>query len=273
MYDAYTKNQGTVPAHTYRGRTAALTEFPALNSDIVCTATYYDGAMHTPERICMELVVDGEAAHAGAKAINYVRAESANGNTVTLCDEISGERYTVQPEIVINAAGPWIDFANRALGQETRFIGGTKGSHLVLDHPQLREWIGENEFFFENHDGRVVLIYPLLDKVLIGTSDIRIDDPEEARCTDEEIDYFFEMLERVFPEAKVDRSQIVFQFAGVRPLPSSDANSTGQISRDHSTRIIEPDEKISFPIYNLIGGKWTTFRAFSEQVADKIRNG
>jgi len=270
MYDAYTKEQGTVPVHKFRGRGEALSQFPTMNPDVVCAATYYDGAMHTPERICLELLLDAEAASSQARAMNYMRAESATGGEVTLHDEISGEQYTVRPQIVINAAGPWIDFTNRALGQETRFIGGTKGSHLVLDYPQLREWIGENEFFFENHDGRIVLIYPLLDKVMIGTSDIRIDDPDEARCTDEEIDYFFGMIRRVFPEAKLDRSQIVFQFAGVRPLPASDANSTGQISRDHSTRVVEPSDGIDFPVYNLIGGKWTTFRAFSEQVADQI---
>jgi len=270
LYDAYTKNQGTVPVHNFRRRKSALVEFPQLNPDAVCTATYYDGAMHTPERICMELISDAQAASSKARAINYLCAESATGGEVTLYDEISGEQYNVRPQIVINAAGPWIDFANQALGQKTRFIGGTKGSHLVLDYPELRTWIGENEFFFENHDGRIVLIYPLLDKVMIGTSDIRLDDPDQARCTDEEINYFFGMVQRVFPQAKLDRSQIVFQFAGVRPLPASDANTTGQISRDHSIRVVEPDNGIDFPVYNLIGGKWTTFRAFSEQAADQI---
>jgi glycerol-3-phosphate dehydrogenase len=34
--------------------------------------------------------------------------------------------------------------------------------------------------------------------------------------------------------------------------------------------MIEPDAKIKFPVLSLVGGKWTTFRAFSEQSADAV---
>jgi glycerol-3-phosphate dehydrogenase len=155
------------------------------------------------------------------------------------------------------------------MGYDTRLIGGTKGSHLILDHPELRAAIQENEFFFENKDGRLVLLFPLLDKVIVGTSDIPINDPETARCTEEEVDYFLEMISIVFPEIIVDRSHIIYRFSGVRPLPASDAATTSQISRDHRIEVLDPDEVLHFPIYNLIGGKWTSFRAFSEQATDK----
>jgi glycerol-3-phosphate dehydrogenase len=278
MYDAYTGKQATVPKHEFYLRQEALKHYPEINPDIVYTAKYYDGLIHAPERLCVELVLDAEEASAQAKALNYMSVLNGEGNTVYLKDEISGETLAVQPQIVINAAGPWVDFANQALGHKTHFIGGTKGSHLVLDHPELRQAIGEHEFFFENDDGRIVLICPLLDKVLVGTSDIAIEEPDEARCTDEEIDYFLSMIPKVFPNIPIDRSQIVFTFSGVRPLPASDANTTGQISRDHTIKLIEPAEgllsaersNLTFPTYNLIGGKWTTFRAFAEQVTDQV---
>lgn len=269
MYDAFTRRQGTVPRHQFVFRKKSLQNFPRLNSNILCTATYYDGAMPTPERICIELLLDAEAS-SQAKAVNYVRTVAAAGDTVTLRDEITGKTLTVSPSIVINAAGPWIDFVNLTMGQRTRFIGGTKGSHLILDHPELREAIGEHEFFFENEDGRIVLVFPLLDKVLIGTSDIRIVDPDQARCTDEEVDYFISMLRKIFPSIQVERWHIVFRFSGVRPLPASDAAFSGQISRVHTTKVIEPGDGIDFPIYCLIGGKWTTFRSFSESVTNMI---
>jgi glycerol-3-phosphate dehydrogenase len=120
----------------------------------------------------------------------------------------------------------------------------------------------------ENKDGRIVLIYPLLDKVMVGTSDLPVDDPDEARCTEDEIKYFFEMVPIVFPGINLDHSQIVYQFSGVRPLPYMDANTAGQISRDHSVEVIEPGQDLRFPVYNLIGGKWTSFRAFSQEVTD-----
>jgi glycerol-3-phosphate dehydrogenase len=270
MYDAYTGSERTVPRHEFLLRSAALKRYPQLNRNVISIAEYYDGLIREPERLCVELVGDAESTTSHAHAVNYVSVVGAAGNQVQLRDEVSGETFTVQPQIVINAAGPWIDFANGAMGQPSNFIGGTKGSHLVLDHPELRAAIGEHEFFFENNDGRIVLICPLAQRVLIGTSDIRIQDPDEAICTEEEIDYFLGMTARVFPNIKVDRSHIVFTFSGVRPLPAANAKRTGQISRDHSIEVVEPNGAVDFPVLNLVGGKWTTFRAFAEQTTDRV---
>jgi glycerol-3-phosphate dehydrogenase len=195
---------------------------------------------------------------------------SGNGDAILLRDELTDTFYKIKPKLLINAAGPWIDFANRSLGLSTRFIGGTKGSHLVLDHAELREAIGDHEFFFENMDGRIVLIFPLYDRVLVGTSDIPIDNPDEANCTEEEVDYFLEMIRRVFPDIKVGREHIVFRFSGVRPLPASNAKSASQITRDHEIEATSGEwTGLTFPMFSLVGGKWTSFRAFSEQVTDK----
>jgi glycerol-3-phosphate dehydrogenase len=101
---------------------------------------------------------------------------------------------------------------------------------------------------------------------MVGTSDLPIEDPDSARCTEEEVDYFIEMVGRVFPGIKVDREQIVFRFSGVRPLAYTKAKNAGQITRDHH---IQEDKLGNIPVYSLVGGKWTSFRAFSEQVTDR----
>jgi glycerol-3-phosphate dehydrogenase len=269
MYDWFTRGQQGLPTHRLIGREESLKLRPKLNNKIVATANYYDAWMPVPERICLEMIMDSEAANPNCRALNYVSLAGGAGDTVTLKDEISGETVTVKPKIVINAAGPWIDLANRAIGETTQFIGGTKGSHMLIDNPELHEILHGNEMFFENKDGRICLIFPLMDKVILGTTDIRSEIPDPV-CTDEEINYMIELVSYVFPDIKIDRSQIVFHFCGVRPLPHSSASRTGAISRDHSIRVIEPDAKIKFPVLSLVGGKWTTFRAFSEQTADAV---
>jgi glycerol-3-phosphate dehydrogenase len=270
LYDAYTGAQRTVPKHKFLSRRKSLEAFPHLNPEVIFTATYYDATMPIPERICMDLIHDAEKASHRAWAINYMPVVGAENGGIHLKDTLNGEILTVRPKVVVNAAGPWIDFVNHTIGRETNFIGGTKGSHLVLEHPELRSAIGEHEFFFENQDGRIVLIFPLEDKVLVGTSDIRIDNPNEVQCTEEEVEYFFEMIKRVFPDIAVDRSQIVYRFSGVRPLPFSQASLTGQISRDHKIEYLQPTDRLPLPILSLVGGKWTSFRAFSEQVTDLV---
>ena len=269
MYDWFTRGQQGLPTHRLIGRAESLKLRPKLNSTIVATANYYDAWMPYPERICMEMLMDAEAANPKARALNYVSLAGASGDTVTLKDELTGDTYTVKPKVVVNAAGPWIDLANRTMGEQTQFIGGTKGSHILIDNPELHEMLRGSEMFFENKDGRICLIFPMLDKVIIGTTDIRSDIPDPV-CTEEEVAYMIELVSYVFPNIKIDRSQIVFWFCGVRPLPHSSASRTGAISRDHSIQVIEPDSKIKFPVLSLVGGKWTTFRAFSEQTANAV---
>ena len=137
----------------------------------------------------------------------------------------------------------------------------------MLDQPEFRKAIGGKEFFFENNDGRIVLIFPFYDKIIVGTSDIPIENPDQARCTEDEIDYFIKLVNRVFPNIEVDYKNIVFQFSGVRPLEYSKAKTTGQISRDHT---IQEDNAGITRVYSLVGGKWTSYRAFAEQVTDKV---
>ena len=267
FYDAFTKGQGTVPPHTFDGREQSLKKYPKLNPEIKYTASYYDGQLLSPERLAVELLLDGEAENQNALALNYVSLAGVKDGNLILRDELTQQHFDLRPALIVNAAGPWIDPVNTTLGLSRRYIGGTKGSHLVLDHPELRAAIGANEFFFENDDGRIVLIFPFYDKVIIGASDIPIENADDARCTGEEIDYFIGLVARVFPAIKVSRENIVFRFSGVRPLPYTHAKTTGQITRDH---VVHADRCGDIPVYSLVGGKWTTYRAFAEQVTDRL---
>lgn len=269
LYDAYS-GKGALPLHRFVSRKQALAERPGLNPKIKCVAVYYDAKILYPERLCLELILDAERSSPGARALNYVSVASAHGDTVTLRDELTGATIDVQPKIVVNATGAWIDLANSAMHRESRLIGGTKGSHLVVDHPELHKLCQGHMLFYVNTDARICIFYPLGHRVLIGTTDIPADDPDSTICTEDETDYLLKSVQHVFPDLKLDRSQIVYTFSGIRPLPRSDALTTGQISRDHSDTILPPGDGLNFAIHNLVGGKWTTYRAFAEQVTDRL---
>ncbi|MGB7590150.1 MAG: glycerol-3-phosphate dehydrogenase/oxidase [Terriglobia bacterium] len=272
FYDQFAGRRNPLPRHSFSSRRAALALRPQLNKGIVCTATYYDACISYPERLCLELVLDAERQCSGVQALNYVRAIGASGDTVVLADEVSGQTFRIRPRVVINASGAWIDFTNHALQRETQYIGGTKGSHIVIDHPELLHATQGQMLYFDNADGRICIFYPVQGKVIAGSTDIPVSDPETALCDEDEVDYILESIRRVFPAIPVDRSHIIYRFCGVRPLPVSNSSTPGEISRDHICAILPPGNGIKFPIYSLIGGKWTTFRAFAEQVADKILN-
>ncbi|MET4639142.1 glycerol-3-phosphate dehydrogenase/oxidase [Mycetocola sp. 2940] len=264
LYDSFSRDGGTVPRHRFLGRKKALAALPQLNPDLKYTATYFDASVHDPERLALDVLRDGLDAGPHARAANYVEAVGFDGGAVLLRDGVSGEEFSFQAEVVINASGPWTDLTNTALGQRSALMGGTKGSHIVLDNPDLLAATGGREIFFEHNDGRIVLIYPLKGKVLVGTTDIDADPAEPAVCTDDEVDYFFELVKHVFPAVSVRRDDIVYRFSGIRPLPGHGDLEPGFVSRDY--RIV-PTALGSGTMLSLVGGKWTTFRALAEHLA------
>lgn len=267
LYDAFSRAGGMVPRHRFVGRKKSLQQLPRLRPDVKYTATYFDASVHNPERLTLDVLRDGLSANPRSRAVNYVSAVGSNADGVVLRDELSGDVFTIQADVVVNATGAWVDGTNSALGQGSSFMGGTKGSHVVLDHPELLAACDGREIFFEHSDGRIVLIYPMGERVLVGTTDIETDMDTPAVCTDAEIDYFFDLIHHVFPTVRVGRESIVYSFSGVRPLPRHDDTQPGFVSRDYR---IERGTTSGHPTLSLVGGKWTTFRALSEHLANEV---
>ncbi|WP_425553436.1 glycerol-3-phosphate dehydrogenase/oxidase [Gryllotalpicola kribbensis] len=270
IYDSFSRGGGVVPRHRFIGKRASLKALPKLNPNVKYTTTYYDGSLVNPERLALDVLLDGVAAGGErARAVNYVEATGAADGKVQLRDNVSGEQFDFTADVVVNASGPWTDLTNQALGAATRFMGGTKGSHIVVDNPELFRACAGRELFFEHRDGRIVLVYPLHGKVIIGTTDLEQDMTQPIEVTEDEIDYFFDLVKDVFPSVPVDRSQIIYRFVGVRPLPRHDDTQPGFVSRDY--RIVDsPIPGLgATKVLSLVGGKWTTFRALGQQLADE----
>lgn len=268
-YDIFGRNHRTMPTHRMISRKDARKTVPAIADDICIIGEYYDAKIAHPERLVLELVSDAERDSPDSMALPRVSAGNATDEAIELKDEISGEVYTVKPKLVINASGVWVDRLQGQLGRPSGLMGGTKGTHLVLKNPDLAKEIDDRMIYFETDDHRACLIYRLdEDTLLLGTTDIRSDDPDDKCWTDEEIDYLFEVLKPILPGVAFSRDDIVFAYAGVRPLPRSDSASAGAISRGHTLKTFPADETRPWPLLTLVGGKWTTYRAFAEEVTD-----
>ncbi|MGV1760321.1 FAD-dependent oxidoreductase [Rhizobium sp. A22-96] len=269
IYDFLTRKRAMMPRHQFRGRRSTLAKWPALNADIKSSATYYDAWVSHPERLGVELLDDGLSA--GSKALNYVDIRALGEGRYLVHDTISGSSAAIEPTLIINATGGWIDITNGTLFKpETRTIplmGGTKGSHLIIDNAALYDALAGHMIYYENEDGRICILFPYLGKVLVGSTDIRIDHPDNVRCETDERDYILQSLSFVLPDIKIRPEEISFQFSGVRPLPASTDSFTGRIPRDHFCTVVD-DANGGPSVVCMIGGKWTTFRSFGELAAD-----
>jgi glycerol-3-phosphate dehydrogenase len=274
IYDSFSRGGGlfgksTVPRHTFLGRRRSLEQLPHLNPGLKYTATYWDASLHDPERLALDVLADGLAAgRERARAANYTAAVGVDRGRVVLRDAETGDEALFKASVVINASGPWTDVTNLALGDPTKYMGGTKGSHIVLDHPELLAATGGRELFFEHKDGRIVLIYPIKGRVLVGTTDLEHDMADPIVCTEAEVDYFIDLIGHVLPGVPVGRSNIVYRFSGVRPLPGHDDLAPGFVSRDYRIESAPLGDRDDVTVLSLVGGKWTTFRASAERLAD-----
>lgn len=269
LYDFVTRKNRLLPRHQFRNARSTRALWPALTPQVRYSATYYDAWISQPERLALELVLDTRRDAPQAIALNYAKLLRI-GDSYQLSAEGSNELIVVRPRMIVNATGAWIDQTITALSDGAapaeKTVTGTKGSHLILANDALYQALNGHMIFFENTDNRVCILFPYLGRVLAGSTDIKVDKPGRTRCEPEERDYILAAIRTVFPDLAIAASDIVFSFSGIRPLPRSDAEFTGKISRSHVIHRVESDP----PQLCMVGGKWTTFRAFGEQVTDEV---
>jgi glycerol-3-phosphate dehydrogenase len=271
FFDWFGRATRNMPTHRILSRAASHRMIPGLADRVCAVAEYYDARLVHPERLALELVKDAEQDCPQSMALSYVSLQKSHGRSVTLRDEISGETISLTPRLVVNCAGAWADAVDRNLGIDKRLIGGTRGSHLVMRRPDIAQQLGDGMLYFETHDFRACLVYALdSELILLGTTDIRDEAPDDPACSKEEIDYLFKVLDEVLPGSNAKEHEIVFAYAGIRPLPWSGASATGAISRDHALHVFDADSTRPYPVMTLVGGKWTTYRACAEQIAEAV---
>ena len=269
LYDLLGRRQRLMPNHRITRTPAA--DGALFRSSVRWTATYFDAWIRHPEWLILELIADARRDQPRSRAANYCKVTRCEGTSITLHDELTGEEVQVTADAVVNATGAWLDRSAAALAGTGERIMGTKGSHLVLDHPRLRDALAGRMAYFEASDGRVCIAYPFLDRVLVGSTDIPVDDPDQVATDPAEIDYLLTVLGELFPQHRFERDQVLYTYVGVRPLArSGSAGAPGQISRDHAVAIDPPNPTRLVPLVCLVGGKWTTFRSLAAEATDAV---
>lgn len=257
--------------HKVLSKEEALQHIPSLNPQgLRGAAMMPDAYSDNAERLCLENVLsaqDNDTVVITHARVNKILLDGQQIKGVAFVDELNHQEWQVQASLVINVAGPWVDSVLEGIGKPIqRFIGGIKGSHIVI---KPFNGAPQGSVFFENlEDHRPVIITPWKDMVLIGTTDIRFEqDADCAIASPEEIDYLLRETNRLFPEANLSRDSILFTYSGVRPLPYVDETKTASITRRHFIHNHAPDYR---GLFSIIGGKLTTYRNLAEETVDTI---
>ena len=260
----------SLPMHDMLGRDEMTAAEPGLRSDkLVGAARYHDAQITFAERLVLENLLAARAA--GADIMTYCEVTeiktSRSRVAALVCVDRDGRQVEVSASTVINAAGPWVDKVLQAAPRQSKqLVGGTKGSHIVVDP---FDGAPKDAFYVEaESDGRPFFIIPWNKQFLIGTTDIRYHGSlDKIRASREEVDYLLAETNRVFPDANLTTKSINFAYAGVRPLPFRERGPESAITRRH---IIKHNRRIAKGLISIIGGKLTTYRNLAEHAVEKV---
>lgn len=210
-----------------------------------------------------------DAADRSAQIMTRSRVSGAQRHAdmwqITCHDTDTGALTTHFARTVINAAGPWVtDVLTGPLAVQSREkIRLVRGSHIVtrrlFDHDQ--------PYILQGADGRIVFAIPYEgDFTLIGTTDAdHQGDPGGATCTDAEAEYLCDFASTYFRKT-ITPQDIVWSFAGVRPLYDDGANSATAATRDYVLSL----NTEGAPLLSIFGGKITTYRRLAEAALAKL---
>jgi glycerol-3-phosphate dehydrogenase len=240
----------------------------ALLPELLHGFSYFDCQVDDARLVVANAI---DAAARGADVLTRTRlvaARMADGRwTLTL--DGGGEPRQVAARVMVNAAGPWVgDVARLALGDADKDVPRirlVKGSHVVV--PRIAG--AEDAYLMQSPDGRVVFALPYEERfTLIGTTDVPVaGDAADAAISAEEEDYLLSLTRRFFarPPAAAD---IVWRFAGVRPLVDDGAAKASAVTREYRLDLVAPPGAPA--LLNVVGGKITTYRSLAEAVLAKL---
>lgn len=239
---------------------------PELNEkDLSGGAQYFDSKADDSRLVMATLQ---SAVQSGCDAISYfniVGMDLQEGKAKTLQgrDEIDGKEYNIRAIVFVNATGAWGDTIRQFSGSILPRIRTTKGIHLVI--PINRLPLKYAIMLISLLDERPLFAVPWREYVLLGTTDSDFDgDLDIIYSTTEDVDYLLESFNFVFPGSELSKSDIISSYAGVRPLIFEEGKPTSKISREHE--IFESPKNV----FNLIGGKLTTYRKMAADLIDFI---
>jgi glycerol-3-phosphate dehydrogenase len=189
-----------------------------------------------------------------------------SGWRVTLHDNLKNKDREIECRAIVNASGPWVQMLSEDLGKKKvkHAIRLVKGSHIVV--PRMHS--GPEAFMLQHHDGRIIFVIPWLqDYTLIGTTEQECqDDLTHVEISKEEISYLLSIVNLYFKKS-ILHSDVVYSYAGVRPLIDEGEQNASKVSRDYKLELEDHPQ----PFLSVYGGKVTTYRLLAEEALSKLK--
>jgi glycerol-3-phosphate dehydrogenase len=244
-----------------------LAKEPALNPKIRRAFRVPDGSVE-PWQLIEATVTDARQHGSEALAYQRVIGMELNGGriaAVTLRDERTGTVSRVWTHFVVSASGAWAGQIAAFANVSVEMTPG-KGTMLIYNHRMTDAVINRCH---RSADGDIMV--PVHTVAILGTTDIKVPDPDDYEITREEVRRLVDEGSKMFPD--LPRMRILRAYAGVRPLyqpPAATVAGAGNraITRAHS--ILDHADQGVDNFVSIVGGKLTTHRLMAEETVDAV---
>jgi len=245
----------------------ALRREPRLNPGISRAFEVQDGSVDGWQ---MVWGAANSAIQHGATVLTYHRVTeiTRDGDRVSsvLChDEKTGEDVRIHCHFVINASGAWAgQVAHMAGCPDVQVVPG-RGIMIAMNHRLVNSVVNR---CIHPADGDIIV--PVHTVCIIGTTDVKVEDPDKLAIPRGEVQQMLDAGEVLVPGFR--QSRAVHAWAGVRPLVKDtrvSASDTRHMSRGMS--ILDHEERDGLKgLLTISGGKLTTYRLMAENVVNAM---
>lgn len=238
-----------------------------LRADYRLGFSYYDCWVDDARLVVLEALdafERGADVRVGAKLARATRGEG--GWTAVIADA-EGREEEVSGKVLVNATGPWVSetLEDRLGLRSSKHVRLVKGSHIVT----RRLYDGDHAYLLQRPDKRIIFAIPFeREFTLIGTTDVLYEgEPGPVTISADEIVYLLEGASHFF-RRRVERSDIVWSYAGLRPLFDDGSLKASVITRDYAFDLDAASGAAS--ALSIFGGKITTARRLAEHALDAL---
>ena len=179
-------------------------------------------------------------------------------------NERTGEEFAIEAEFVVNASGAWAGQIASMAGCDVHVLPG-KGIMIAMNHRLVNTVVNRCEM---PADGDIIV--PIRTVSVIGTTDVRVTDPDALEITPAEVDQMLDAGERLVPGFREQRALRVW--AGARPLYQEKAaavTDTRDVTRSHTLLNHRTRDGVE-RFVTITGGKFTTFRLMAKDAVDAV---
>ncbi len=254
--------------HQMLGPDEVLKVIPSLqNKGLKGAGKYFDGVVDDA-KLALECLYDA-LLEPQVEALNYHEilnvTDLGERKKITYQSTLTKEKFEATCDFLVFTTGPFTDKLLPQLGYNWNpKMALSKGIHLWLKEDSIQS---KGSVVLNTKDGRVVFVIPQRNSILVGTTETAVkEEIFNIQATQQDIGYLINILKEYFPKSNLSFDSIISTYAAVRPLVREEGNSEnlGKVSRFH--KIFRPDNKT----YVLLGGKYTTFRKMTQELAQEI---